>query len=1228
MKFIARKGAPNIPLELIEAQESEKLIFFCGAGISYAAGLPGFSGLVDNVYANLGENKTDTESEAIGAGFFDRALGLLEARISGAGNPEVNHVRRAIIEELAIGSDANLTNHEVILNLSKTANKKCRLVTTNVDHGFLNADPALSDIIDSAPKLPVPKPHKWTSIVHLHGIIDDNYPNGENLVFTSGDFGTAYLTERWASKFVTELFSHFTVLFVGYSVNDPVIRYMTDAIAAERLRGYKVFQKPYVIAHTKPSERSVNENIWKAKGIDPILYQYSHSNLYNTLKEWWNYKKDGLNAKARIVSKEAVVAPLPPYDKAPEIMQLIDVLSEKTMPGDGNVTGYPAEVFSNINNPPAPIEWLPVLDEKGLLAISNQNDDVFPVHWSALEANLRQPNKISFHLWNWFLKHLESDNLIKWIIDKGVCLHPELKQIIDRHIKNNPPKDPYLLFWKIVTSSYVTCVRRLDSEGYGTIRALRRSIDQLTLGEFSKLLEPTFKIDKSIDLSDVYEDEDEGSVERVPFKLEVVIGISDWTFGELIKHESYPSGFSSLLLTTTHFLKKAIELWELAGFSGKWDDRSHWDIKSISPHSQNNRFHNWVILIELCRDLWEATWEDDRENSIHVMEIWRSINFPVFRRLVLHALTVKDIYNGPDAIRYLLEDNGWWLWSTVSYREVYRFLNKYWPILDDETATALIEAILQGPPRGMFHDDISDEEFKGIAQREIWLKLAKLEQFGGRLPSVAIDKFSALSQAYPRWTLREGDRDEFTSWLEVGSGHQVDITIDDLFNKNIPEIIEFLSDSNQWYKDGRINLFREGCKTYRLKGFEVLCYLSNENNWNNEIWHAGLVGLSGSENNAWNFLAPLLVNAGLNLYREEPWSIAHWVKETASSITCGSTEEDYFWTIFNLLLTKCEVFKEPDNINEAVNYAINNPIGIITEALMERFSACKLKASGGIPDGPLKDSCVELIQSNNPASLAGVIILSSRLNYFHAVDPKWTEENLIPLFSWETSEYCALIWQGYLWSPRISPDLAVSLKTELLLGLENIEQIGDSGERLIKLFTIVCLQYQDLYKGQEQRDAFVDIGVDGLAHVAEFFYHTLRQDPNSADNYWLNRIKPVIKRAWPKSAEFVTTATARYFTLMVMELDNEFEEALKFISPYLRPLTDQSLVFSNLNSKELPDTKPEQVFLLIEKIFSEGAQWPSDNFRKVMNRIGEANPDLLGEATFRRIDDYLMRHNQ
>ena len=295
---------------------------------------------------------------------------------------------------------------------------------------------------------------------------------------------------------------------------------------------------------------------------------------------------------------------------------------------------------------------------------------------------------------------------------------------------------------------------------------------------------------------------------------------------------------------------------------------------------------------------------------------------------------------------------------------------------------------------------------------------------------------------------------------------------------------------------------------------------------------------------------------------------------------------------------------------------------------MDRFDSCKLKVDEGIPDGPLRANCENLLSSQNSNLLAGIIILASRLHYFHAIDPKWTEAKLIPLFRWKTSKHCSLIWRGYLWSPRISLDLAIVLKNDLLNGLKNLEEMGDASERLIQLFTIVCLQHQDLYKAQEQRDAFIDIGVDGLADIANFFFHTLRQDPMSADNYWNNRIKPLIKRAWPKSSEFVSERISKCLSLMVIELTDSFEEAIQFIKPFLKPFTDISLIFNNLNKKELPDSNPMAVFELIENIFTEDAQWPTSNFRNVMDRLIKAEPKIKNEPAYRKINDYLVQHNR
>ena len=114
-----------------------------------------------------------------------------------------------------------------------------RIVTTNFDKIFKRViDKKKLDIpILAAPFLPIPKSTRWHGVVHLHGLLPDKSNDIElnRLVLSSGDFGLAYLTERWAARFVGELFRNYTVCFVGYGINDPVLRYMMDALSADRL---------------------------------------------------------------------------------------------------------------------------------------------------------------------------------------------------------------------------------------------------------------------------------------------------------------------------------------------------------------------------------------------------------------------------------------------------------------------------------------------------------------------------------------------------------------------------------------------------------------------------------------------------------------------------------------------------------------------------------------------------------------------------------------------------------------------------------------------------------------------------------------------------------------------------------------------------------------------------------------------------------------------------------
>jgi NAD-dependent SIR2 family protein deacetylase len=81
MQFFA--DGPDVPDALLQAHEDGKVVFFCGAGISYPAGLPGFEGLVHKLYAAVGEKPNAVQQVAIKAKQFDTAIGLLEADIAG-----------------------------------------------------------------------------------------------------------------------------------------------------------------------------------------------------------------------------------------------------------------------------------------------------------------------------------------------------------------------------------------------------------------------------------------------------------------------------------------------------------------------------------------------------------------------------------------------------------------------------------------------------------------------------------------------------------------------------------------------------------------------------------------------------------------------------------------------------------------------------------------------------------------------------------------------------------------------------------------------------------------------------------------------------------------------------------------------------------------------------------------------------------------------------------------
>ena len=181
-------NGPDIPESLLQAHEEGHVVFFCGAGISYPAGLPDFKGLVDEIYRYAGTSRMPIEQEAYDRNQFDATLDLLERRMPG----QRLAVRTALEQALQpkLRRKGAVDTHAALLQLARGREGALRLVTTNFDRVFELVAKRTKQSFSAyaAPMLPIPKNSRWNGLVYLHGLLPYKPDQSalHRLVLTSG----------------------------------------------------------------------------------------------------------------------------------------------------------------------------------------------------------------------------------------------------------------------------------------------------------------------------------------------------------------------------------------------------------------------------------------------------------------------------------------------------------------------------------------------------------------------------------------------------------------------------------------------------------------------------------------------------------------------------------------------------------------------------------------------------------------------------------------------------------------------------------------------------------------------------------------------------------------------------------------------------------------------------------------------------------------------------------
>lgn len=252
-------GDVEIPQPVIDAHTDGKLVFFVGAGASMGmpSNLPSFEALAKAMAAKAGE----PFSKDGGLDFF---LGSL---------PEGFDTHRHVRDEIRSGSPQFNPTHTAIAQLAASSGV-FRIVTTNFDLHIENATSAagISPIdVWHGPALPIGS--DYTGLVYLHGSVQR--PPTE-LIVTDRDFGRAYITNAWATRFLLPMFDEYTVVFVGYSHDDTIMRYLALGLPSNTRR--------YAFTHEALDPK------WRHLEITVIPYtlrdDHDHSNLEVALTAW------------------------------------------------------------------------------------------------------------------------------------------------------------------------------------------------------------------------------------------------------------------------------------------------------------------------------------------------------------------------------------------------------------------------------------------------------------------------------------------------------------------------------------------------------------------------------------------------------------------------------------------------------------------------------------------------------------------------------------------------------------------------------------------------------------------------------------------------------------------------------------------------------------------------------------------------------------------------------
>jgi hypothetical protein len=453
------------------------------------------------------------------------------------------------------------------------------------------------------------------------------------------------------------------------------------------------------------------------------------------------------------------------------------------------------------------------------------------------------------------------------------------------------------------------------------------------------------------------------------------------------------------------------------------------------------------------------------------------------------------------------------LWSVFTHRESFQLLREVWPQLGEKERMELIKAVLKGPPREMYRAEISEEEWAGIRDRDVWERLCLLNEAGPPLQGDGANVLKRISDEHPNWELSGPRREGFVAWSERGSlGFRSAFTPDQIISMDWPTFRQTLTDLKNLNRGMADSLRQATLKNpKRIVGGLLLLARTNEaeNDYVNAVLQASLNVSSAVARRM------LMLLSVLESVVEVLHSSAFWLSDIAKKLP-ESDELKFLFGWTRIWTSSGHSSEQKDNRPREeripLHEAINHTCGLLAEALLNRVWSRAPKGNDSIPE-PLRPAFTSVAEADTKRARYAHVVLSAHLHPLFLVDPAWTKQYMLPWFDWDYVG-AANMWDAYLANPQMSLGL-YQLIGESFFGAFGKTELLSNKNNLARLLTAIAIDGTEELSSSDVRQALRNAGPEGRAAAGEWLFHRIRRD-QPANPYVVEKIiRWLTAGAWP-----------------------------------------------------------------------------------------------------------------